>query len=358
MIIKELSINDSVFLARLRSVAILIIVFGHVGGFWAYRPYSEFLHISVPIFFFLSGAVSFFSYKKSKTIRNYYFKKIINLIVPYYLVCILSLIVYVFIYGNMPLFDFWKLEAWLLIRAPNNIMPFPIGQVWFLYDLILILLLSPIYFNIYSANKVSIFYIMIVFVILSFVKIYYNVGPYFTIASFNFYNPFVFSLFFIFGAIFYSNSNHKYERIILTIFAVLSITACLLMVHFTGINIDCAFHNIPPDFYFVSVSFFVIFVLLLFRDKMVIYSNNKIMNDIFNFLHKHTFSIFLLHTFSIFISEKILGLQNPSKKNYQYGILKFCVVLIITCFISIPFTKLSNYITNGIHKLYFGSQKK
>lgn len=42
--------KDSRFLAILRSLSIFVIVFGHVGGFWLFRPWSEFLHVFVPIF--------------------------------------------------------------------------------------------------------------------------------------------------------------------------------------------------------------------------------------------------------------------------------------------------------------------
>ena len=48
--------EDSQFLAYLRSLSILVIVFGHIGLFWVYKPYSEFLHVFIPIFFFISGA--------------------------------------------------------------------------------------------------------------------------------------------------------------------------------------------------------------------------------------------------------------------------------------------------------------
>ncbi len=47
MKIQTLSDDDSLFLAYLRGISILVIVFGHVGGFWIFRPYSEFLNVFV-----------------------------------------------------------------------------------------------------------------------------------------------------------------------------------------------------------------------------------------------------------------------------------------------------------------------
>jgi peptidoglycan/LPS O-acetylase OafA/YrhL len=51
MIRPALSDADSHFLAYLRGIAILVIVFLHVGGGWFFIPYSGFLQVFVPVFF-------------------------------------------------------------------------------------------------------------------------------------------------------------------------------------------------------------------------------------------------------------------------------------------------------------------
>lgn len=71
MIKRRLSHTDSTFLLYLRSLSIFIIVFGHVGGFWVFKPYSEFLQVFVPMFFFISGAVSFYSFNRSSNLTDY-----------------------------------------------------------------------------------------------------------------------------------------------------------------------------------------------------------------------------------------------------------------------------------------------
>ncbi|MBU0701367.1 acyltransferase family protein [bacterium] len=87
--------QDSEFLAVLRSLSIFVIVFGHVGGFWFYPPWTGFLHVFVPIFFFISGAVSYNGFLKSPSIVQYLSKRIIGLLIPYYFICIVALFVFV-----------------------------------------------------------------------------------------------------------------------------------------------------------------------------------------------------------------------------------------------------------------------
>lgn len=140
---------DSEFLLVLRSLSILVIVFGHVGGFWVYRPYSEFLHVFVAIFFFISGAVSYNGFLKSKSIATYIKKRAVGLLVPYYGICIISLVLYVSIYLSLPAFSWRNFLKWITIIPNNSIMTFPVGQVWFLHALMIISLISPLLFLLY-----------------------------------------------------------------------------------------------------------------------------------------------------------------------------------------------------------------
>ncbi len=83
----------------------------------------------------------------------------INLMVPYYLLCILSLIVFIITQGHLPSPNFGNILCWLQIRPTQ--MPFPIGQVWFLNTLFIIFLFSPLYFRLYKGNKYLLLLVMI-----------------------------------------------------------------------------------------------------------------------------------------------------------------------------------------------------
>ena len=62
----KLTADDSQFLAILRALAILVIMLGHAGLlFWLHRPHSEFLHVVVALFFFISGAVAYPSWVRN-----------------------------------------------------------------------------------------------------------------------------------------------------------------------------------------------------------------------------------------------------------------------------------------------------
>lgn len=341
----ELTDIDSAFLKYLRGICIFIIVFGHVGGFWIFRPYSEFLHASVPVFFFLSGSVSFYSFRRSQSLYFYYSKRILSLLIPYYLLCLLSFFVYITTNFKLPSYDFNNLLSWLTISASNSIMPFPIGQVWFLKVLIIVIILSPLYFLIYkSTNYLVVVFLAIIF--LSFIQLLADISPIFNLKFINLYTPLIYSSFFIFGFAFFASPKLKDNNKFLYLMALVSFSLVALLVSFLHLNIDFAYHNFPPDIYFVLGSFFLLFIILIFRTRLTsLIKRIRFAELFFSFFHKHTFSIFLLHTFSIYLSEKVLGLVEPPQKTITYGVVKLVAVLIITCSLSPPFTKISNQLS-------------
>ena len=168
----KLAATDSSFLAYLRGFSIFVIVFGHVGGFWFYRPYSEFLHVFVSIFFYISGAVSYYSFNRVKSVKTYYIKRFTGLLVPYYLMCILSLLVFFIVNQKLPAFSVDSVLKWIEIRPSNALMSFPLGQVWFLHTLFFIILASPLFFLLHAkTNRKVLFVIMCGIVMFSAVQL-------------------------------------------------------------------------------------------------------------------------------------------------------------------------------------------
>lgn len=345
--IYRLSNNDSIFISYLRGLSIFIIVFGHVGGFWFYRPYSEFLHVFVPIFFFISGAVSFYSYNKVRNTKSYFIKRITGLIIPYYLTCVLALVVFLIINQELPVYNIDKILKWIMIKPSNDLMPFPLGQIWFIHTLFFIILLSPLFFMLHDKlNGVVLLAIMYGLLCFSGVQLFFDVDNYFQCILGNLYKPVIHSFFFIFGIFVFSKKwlRSKRNNILLSVVCFISI---FLLVYYFKLNIDLAYHTYAPDLYYVSVSILTILVIFLFRDVILVFMNQfSAARAVLLFFHKHTFSIFLLHSFAIFLSEKIGGLVDPPEKTIAYGLLKLSVVLIITCIMSVPFTKISNMLVN------------
>jgi len=334
--------EDSDFLAYLRSFSIFVIVFGHVGGFWVFRPYSELLHVFVPIFFFISGAVSLNSYNKSSNLIDYYLKRLAGLMIPYYLLCFLILFIYFQINSHLPTFNILNILRWIQINPPPTTMSFLVGQVWFLYTLFIIILASPLYFLIIQQNRIILVILMVVLVILSGMQLVFNINKFFNFIGNNLFLPLVHSSFYIFGILWIS-SNQIRNLKLMTILLVFCMVTSIFMLKLFKLNIDYAFHLFPPDLYYISGSFSAILIALILKDSFVRIVNKLIyLKNIFNFFYRHTFSIFLLHPFSIYLAETIFRLVNPVKKTIAYGIIKLIIVLIISCILAVPFSKISS----------------
>lgn len=339
--------SESQYLSYTRSISIVMIVFGHVGGGWFFKPWSEFIAVFVALFFFISGAVLFHSFKRSQSIIAYWKKRLVRLLVPYYLLCIFSLFVYIFINYKLPDFDFLKLLAWLEIRPHYRTTPFNIGQVWFLHTLAIITIISPFYFMLIIRRKtIPIIMIVLTILILSAIQLEYDIHRYFHIIDNNFYKPIIHSLFFILGAVYFSH-QYVFPDKILVVTIFLTLLFSLLLVTILHLEIGYGSHTFSPDIYYVSGSVAVISLSLLLRKVIPKIINNQILlKNISDVIFKYTMPIFLLHSFSIFFLEEFFGLAHPKSNIIIYGIVKFILVIIITVTISPLFYNISNTTVN------------
>jgi len=342
---RTLSSDDSRFLAYSRGMAILVIVFGHVGGFWFLPPYSEFLYVFVPVFFFLSGAVSYFSYLRSKTTAEYLRKRLIGLLVPYYLLCILSLTVYVGVRATLPALSLGKVVSWLSIRPTGDITGFPMSQVWFLHTLFVISGISPAYFWLYHRKPWFLLSLMFLSIALSGIQIVTRIDNYFFLAGNNLYTPIVHSFFYILGFAYFSSSSLRSKRLLCA-----AVLFCLIL----GIGIlilwrldaDYTYHTHPPDLYYVAGSLAAIGGWLISKETLLgMCKKLPLVARVLSFTYRYTFPIYLLHTFSIYLCEELFGLVEPQGHYVRYGIIKLTLVLIVTCVLSIPFGALSTSLT-------------
>ena len=266
--IYKLSAENKEFITYLRALSIFIIVFGHVGGFWFFEPYCELLYVFVPIFFFLSGAVSYHSFNRFPTIRAYYCKRLIRLLVPYYLLCLLSIFIYVFIERQFPSFSFNHLLMWVQIRPLMTSMPFPIGQVWFLHTLFFITIASPIFFLL--ENKSSQYLIIYVIVLLGVSTVQFFSDIYQCVDFFgnNLFKPFIHSFFYILGVKIYSGGVFSKARTLWILGVVSLIISIAFSIMAAEPNLDA--HTFSPDIYYVSISTFVISLFVLFQKYFIL----------------------------------------------------------------------------------------
>jgi peptidoglycan/LPS O-acetylase OafA/YrhL len=315
-----------------------------------FRPYSEFLLVFVPIFFFISGAVSYNSYQRSSSVVKYLEKRVIGLLVPYYLICIVWLAVYIALNASLPSFYITQLLSWLSIKPIGDIaaFPIPVGQVWFLHTLLIISLMSPLYFEMYQRNRWILTLVVTLLIVLSGVQVNRDIHYYSCFASI-LYKPLVHSIFFIFGFVYYfSDAPHKifYLAAIIIFCLIISIA----MITSFRIDIDCLPHTYDPDLYYVSGSLIAIAGFLILQDT-ILYLCKRVNYVAFflRYMHRYTFSIYLLHGFSIYLAESMFSLVHPKGNFIFYGIVKFTVVLIMTCIMAFPFEIFSTWLTRRLY---------
>lgn len=352
----ELSETDSRFLAYLRGVSILMIVFMHVGLAWFYRPWSEFLNVFVAIFFFISGAVSFHSYQKYSVLQSFYMKRLLGLYIPYFLLCLLSLTVYLFQYGgHLPIFDSDKFLAWLEIRPYAVTTPFNIGQVWFLHTLLLISLISPSIFNAIEYHKTCyLFFLVLLLLFISSIQLFYDIDNYFVLFGNNLYKPIIHTLFFTFGAWYFSGEySYEFKKGTYLLFSLGMSLICIFLVYQFDLKIGYYYHTYAPDIYYVLGSLSAILFVITLKDLFIyLASLSRIIEYTLKLLYIYTMPIFLLHSFSIFICEELFGLVHPDHNFILYGIVKISLVICITLLLSYPFLKVSNFIIYNLNVLF------
>ncbi len=348
--LKTITREDSEFLAMVRAVSIGVIVLGHVGGFWFFRPYSEFLHVVVPVFFFISGVFAYASYSKSSSATTYYGKRIPQLLIPYYMLCVLSLLVYVVQHDAFPNILQRELIHWLDMTPSNDIMPFPIGQVWFLHTLTIITFISPLYFVLFKISRLLFLIILFVLIFISGMEDALNIIDMFNINIKYVYLPLIHSVFYMLGIMYCASGVLSRKNIVAV--CICSLIISILSVYVFKLDIDFGNHINAPDLYYISGSILTISILLLSK-KIILSMLNRIslLRHAWRFAYRHTFSIFLLHTFAIYISEVIFGLTNPQQKTIGYGLTKFACVACLTIIISPPFSWLATSTTQALQKL-------
>jgi len=346
MVHDTLSDSDRRFLAYLRGLAILVIVFGHVGGFWFYEPYTEFLHVFVPVFFFLSGAVSYYSYRRSNSVVEYLKKRVLRLLVPYYLVCTLSVAAYVAENATLPGFTVGNLLMELTIRPDRGLQGFPLGGVWFLHTLIVLSIASPVLFWLYDRAPKLLMCALCTPIGLSTVQLFGDVHHLFDLAENNLYKPIVHSTFYVLGYVYFSSDALR-KKWVLAASVAGGILLSLGLVAALDLRVDYTYHAFSPDLYYVSGSLAAIAALLLLQTA-ILNACGRLppAGRILDFMHRYTFPIYLLHPCAIYLTERLLGLVHPTGAFVGYGIAKFAIVLASTCVMAIPFGYLSDRLTS------------
>ena len=253
--------------------------------------------------------------------------------------CVFSLLYYFYINNSFPQFDLINFLKWVFIAPNNSLMPFPLGQLWFLNMYLVMFLLLPVFFYIANRGILTVIYLLSVFIfsIIQHEISFINVDTAFIGFA---YKVIFYSFFLICGAVIY-NGLHIIN---VKFFFVLLLLFCVSLFYYADGDITSAFISRSV----VAILSTMSFALFLTVFKDVFYSiicGNLIIKNLLIFFHKHTFSIYLLHTLSILLVEKIFYMIGYTDKTYIYGVSKFILVLGMSSVFAIPFTDVTKRIS-------------
>ena len=346
--------DDSSFLKHLRAISIFIVIFGHVGGFWFFSPYSQYLLVFNSVFFFVGGAVAPTVFSKCKSTKQYLVQRVVTLFVPYLLLCIIAMFVFFYQNHRLPVFSVASLTGWLTICPTHKYTPFPLGQLWFLQTFIIVSLVSP-FFIILQKKKILLCSYLALVILISIPVFLDKAFLHSFVFTKRIYIPFFYSYLYVLGILYGTNSapfKNPHWIIIGIVLAFFSFYLTRLLNYTPFYTV----HVFPPDLYFLAGSTATVIIFTATQQIcLFLFNKVKFLTYFSDFFFRHTFSIYLTHTLAIYLVESIIFSFAPLHKNLTYGVIKLFFVLITTASISIPFTWITSFIINLIRSKNRGS---
>lgn len=345
--------EERAFIDRLRGLSIIRVVLVHLGLSWFYPPYSQFFHNLLPVLFFVSGAVSYYSCLRSNSGRRYLFRRSLSMVGPFYVIAFFSLIVYWALTTTVPGFDIGAILRWITIIPNSEDTPFPMGQIWFIHAMVIIVFLS---FPIFLMSKYSVFPLVLCILAsaaLSVSQQVFDINDYFYIMGHNLYQGMVNLGFFAFGALYYRKMEKLQAGRIFSLL-IFSLSIVLFNIFVLDVDVNMANHSYSPDSYYLAASYCAIFLVILAK-RLINYLCNSLhwLDAFILFYSKHAYSVFIVHSFSVFWLEQQFQLTDV-KTDPLLGVIKLVLVFLISSMLAIPSTWLSKKLTNWLQTIVLG----
>jgi len=353
----KLSKNDSAYIDLLRGISIIRVVLVHLGLSWIFPPYSEVIHVFLPILFFVSGAVSVFSFYRADSVTDYLLKRLISTSVPYFVVIFISFSVIWILNKKIPEINYYIIYQWITFNpiAVPDTMPFPLGQVWFLHVLVILTLISPAFFILAKKNTNLLIIPILISLFFGSIQHYKNIGTELFLDQHNFYQTVSNMGFYFFGAYYYQNKEKFTNRVWLALISS-SIIIIICLIFFVNKSNSMSHHSYHPDLFYILSSFCIIFIFLCSKNAVETVINKIILiKSILNFSSRHSFSIYLLHSLLVYWSEIYLGLIGVMNSPVL-ATFKIIFVFLGTAILSIPTSFITKKISRKIR--YFLIEKR
>ncbi|MFT5924294.1 MAG: hypothetical protein ACI9LE_001293 [Paraglaciecola sp.] len=145
------------YLDTLRGASILRVMLAHLGLSRFFIPYSQYISILLPVFFFVSGAVSFNSVLNSKN-KPYYFVNRYIALITLFLVFLFPFLLLLIL--NEHTLTGYGVFKWPLDWPSRGSYPIDMRQLWFINALILMFFIS---YPIFKLSRESLKPLVIVF---------------------------------------------------------------------------------------------------------------------------------------------------------------------------------------------------
>lgn len=325
----------------------------HLGLSWFFIPYSQYISIFLPVFFFVSGAVSYNSILNSENKRYFFVNRYITLVVPFIAFSLPFILTYI---ANGQTIHFLELVKLMFAWPSRDVFPFDMRQIWFINALILMFFIS---YPIFKSARKSLIPVIIGFIIS---LIYVVIFEFFSSASY--WREFhilmildipmqthqVFSLinYYFFGAIIYRQTC--LNKSILGICCLI----CIVLACYFHFQIE-SFNSMRALFfsrgvYFTSLSYAVIFLLLIYKTQLLYLLNKLIhLKNLLMNLSKNSYSLFLIHTAIIMIFEDYLGFDNLGEEPLL-AVIKMIGVVFVSIIVAPYLTYLNNMIVKQLSR--------
>ncbi len=340
---KDIGIDNRHYINQLRGASILRVMMAHLGLSWFYLPYSSYVGLLLPLLFFVSGAVSYFSFLRAQSITKFIVKRVVSIVLPFYILFALI--------GAVALFyDDWtfrRLSYWFLMRPEYQDMPFSLGQVWYLQTLTMITLMSVPFFYFSRKNTNYLRYLLAITFIFICIHSVFNIHQYFIFGAVDFYLAISNGFFFVLGALYYSHQSFFTVKKLLLLLLITSVTfGVFVMIEGGSLGV----HKESPSLLYIAGFLAVLSALMLFKTNIQkILGLITPLNWLFVYCSKHAYSLFLLHTLMIGVVEAHVFTESLTG-NAKMALVKMVVVIALTLLIAPVFTTLCNSCTNYIKR--------
>jgi peptidoglycan/LPS O-acetylase OafA/YrhL len=333
---KDIGAENRRYIDLLRGASILRVMMVHLGLSWFYLPYSSYVGLLLPLLFFVSGTVSYFSFLRTKRMKTFVLKRLMSIMIPYYLL-------FIIIACASLLQDGWSLgniTYWILMQPVHHGLPFSLAQTWYLQALVIIILISMPFFYL-SQRSMNYLYVLLV-ITFGFlcVNSFVDIHQFLIFGAIDLYLAMSNAFFFILGAVYYVNEKifNRHKLGILMFLTLVAFSSLLYGVGGGGLEA----HKVSPNLLYTS-GFFVALTLLLLFQSTIQSSIERVkpISKLLKYCSTHAYSLFLLHTLTLGFVEIYIY---PAKLtgDFKSAIIKMLMVIIITLLIAPFYTKLCN----------------